>query len=76
MGGKPPGVSLTVDADGPRLRVTQSDDVQDKVYEAVREAVLYGWTPERFIEEAREAWDYEMHEMRDAAAKAFRKAQT
>ena len=54
--GKPPGVSLTMDPDGPRLRVTESDLVMDEIWDAVHDAVDHGWTVERFRAEAREAW--------------------
>ena len=61
-------------AERPRLSVTRSSNVEDKIYEAVREAVICGWDVRRFLSEAQEAWDYEMREMRKDAAEEFRKA--
>jgi hypothetical protein len=53
---KPAGITFGMGANGPTLGVTRPSRAEDKTYEAVEEAILEGWTIERFLCEAREAW--------------------
>lgn len=38
------------------MQVVHPTRAEDKVWEAVQEAICAGWTPVRFMREAREAW--------------------
>ena len=71
---KPPGVTLTMDHDGPRLSVTRSSAAEDAIWQAVQEAILRGWTPAQFIAEARESWAHELRENAKEADDGFRDA--
>jgi hypothetical protein len=51
------------------MRVARPSTVEDKVWRAVQEAILAGWSVERFRREAREAWDGELREQREDAAR-------
>lgn len=54
---KPLGVALTVGEGGIGMHVTAGDRVSDKVWDAVEEAYLADWTPEKFIAEVKQAWE-------------------
>lgn len=54
---KPPGVSLFP------LRVITPSPVEDKIWDAVQEAIIAGWTPRKFRSEAASAWGHELREM-------------
>ena len=71
---KPPGLSVALTgAGGISLRVTPSDRIADKVWDAVEDAIDAGWTVERFRREAAECWDGYMSEKRKRDADAWRK---
>lgn len=60
---KPPSIEFVCRSNGTiGLRVSASSHACDKIYEAVNAAILEGIDPRRFMEEAREAWRYEMTE--------------
>lgn len=71
---KPPGIEMSLYGGALRMGVTQSSRSEDKIWEAVQEAISEGWTPTRFIAEAREAWDYELGERAKAADAEFKRA--
>jgi len=52
---KAPGVSLTMDSDGPRLSVTRATRAEDAIWRAVQEAQ---WDYERNEQRKREADDW------------------
>jgi hypothetical protein len=60
---KPLGASLAP------LRVITPSRVEDKIWEAVQEAISAGWTPKQFRSEAGDAW---AHELRAMAKDALR----
>jgi hypothetical protein len=53
---KPLGLSLGLTDGVPTMSVHHPSPVEDKVWEAVEAATIAGWTPERFRDEAAEAW--------------------
>lgn len=68
---KPLGIKLGLSDGVPYMRVTPTDYAADKVWEAVREAIIAGWTVERFRSEAADAWKYELAEAAKHAAKEW-----
>ena len=74
VGMKPPGLEMSLHGGSLHMGVTRSSRTEDKVWEAVEEAISEGWTPTRFIAEAREAWDYELRERAKHADAEFRQA--
>jgi len=58
---KPLGIAFRPDAS---LLVLKPSRVEDKVWEAVEEAISAGWTPRQFVAEAADAWS---QGLRDAA---------
>jgi N-acetylglucosamine kinase-like BadF-type ATPase len=62
VSGRPLGIGLAV-ADGAlTFRVQPIDRAADRVWDAVREAIDAGMTPERFRSEAAEAWEHHLTE--------------
>jgi hypothetical protein len=54
---KPNGLVLAIGNDGlPSMFVRPHDRVADKIWDAVSEAVIAGWTPEQFRTEALSSW--------------------
>ena len=70
---KPPGLEFRAVPGSIIMRVTPVDRVADKIYDAVQDAILAGWTPARFKREAAEAWDYELEQAKKAAASDWAK---
>ena len=60
---KPPGISLGVGSNGLGMRVTQSSRVEDKIWEAVQEAIAANWSVEMFKQEAAQAFQHEYREL-------------
>ena len=50
---KPNGAVFNLDG---TLRITTPSRVEDKIWDAVEEAIAAGWTPSRLIAEAADAW--------------------
>lgn len=70
---KPNGIRLGVDGSGLTMRVTQPTRTEDKVWDAVREAIDEGWTPKRFAIEVAQAWTDAVKEDARHAIDAVRK---
>ena len=68
---KPLGVSLRIQEGLPVLRCAQPTKAEDAVYEAVEQAIEQGWTPRRFIAEARQAWQEFRNEAMKTEMKEF-----
>ena len=66
---KPLGLNMGFGKDGLALSVTRPTRVEDAVWEAVEEAIAAGWTPERFRNEAADAWRERLQEEAKDAAK-------
>lgn len=66
---KPAGIALDLQSG---FRVTQSSATEDRIWDAVRDAIAAGWTPRQFRNEAASAWDYELDERRKHAAKEWK----
>jgi hypothetical protein len=67
---KPSGISLTLDSYGDlRMRVTPTDRVADKIWEAVEEAIDAGMEPRAFRNEVVAAWEHELRERAKRAVK-------
>lgn len=49
------------------FRLVRPSRAEDKIWEAVAEAISEGWTPKQFRMEAAEAWE---QELKDAAKQA------
>ncbi len=60
---KPSGINFSIGSDGPKMRVTGSSRVEDKIWEAVQEAVVSNWSVEMFKEEAADAFQHEYREL-------------
>jgi hypothetical protein len=54
---KPLGMAFAPDAS---LHVLKPSRVEDKVWDAVQEAIIAGWTPRQFVSEAADAWSQEL----------------
>lgn len=63
---KPPGLSLLP------MRVIMPSHVEDKIWDAVEEAIRAGWTPSQFRAEASDAWQHELKAQARDAARDFR----
>lgn len=61
---KPLGMTLD-------MRIIRPSPVEDKVWEAVREAIDAGWSPARMRAEIGEAWDGLLREDGERARKEF-----
>ena len=71
---KPLGVRLGVGASGSlTVGVTKPTYTEDKVWDAVREAINEGWTPKRFRAEVADAWETAIKDDARDAIKAVRK---
>lgn len=53
---KPLGIQLGIGPNGPTLGCRMPTSVEDKVWDAVQEAIEAGWTVEQFRRECAEAW--------------------
>lgn len=53
------------------FRITHPDRVEDKVWEAVEEAIDAGWTPERFMREVRSDWSAYLAQKRKDDDRSF-----
>lgn len=53
---KPNGIGLTERNGLPTLQAIYPSRAEDKVWDAVEEAICAGWNPKRFITEAESAW--------------------
>lgn len=53
---KPLGVNLTIGPYGPHMGVSRITTAEDRVWDAVEEAQIAGWTVKQFMREASEAW--------------------
>lgn len=51
------------------FRVITPTQTEDKIWEAVREAINEGWTPERFKHEAADAWKHALRQDAEHAVK-------
>jgi hypothetical protein len=58
MSGKPLGIGMTMTG----FRVNPIDRVTDEVWDAVASAICANWTPERFLNEVKQAWAHELDE--------------
>jgi hypothetical protein len=71
---KPLGISLTLDSQGlPRMRCPQPTRAEDAIWEAVRLAVIEGWTPARFKEEVAQSWAQELEDQKKDVMEELRK---
>lgn len=64
---------MTVGRDGIGMHVTQSNRALDAVWDAVEEAQSAGMTPQQFMREAQQAWEYYLREKTRVETEAFRK---
>lgn len=71
--GKPPGIALGLSGDGVHMGVTRSSEAEDKVWEAVEQALIENWTPDRFIREVREAWAQARKDLAEADDGEFKR---
>lgn len=53
---KPHGIAMSIVDGVPRMGVTFPTHAEDKVWDAVENAIDAGWDVERFRRECREAW--------------------
>ena len=51
------------------MRLVQPTRVEDKIWEAVQEAVLAGWDVRKFRIEAASAWEHELKEQARSAVR-------
>jgi hypothetical protein len=56
------------------MKITRSSRVEDKIWDAVEEAVNAGWDAQRFIREAHDGWAHKLSEDAKDADKEFAKA--
>jgi len=68
---KPPGIEMSISGGNLRMGVTRSSRAEDKIWEAVEEAVCAHMTPTQFMREAWQAWDYEMDQAQKAMNAEF-----
>lgn len=54
---KPPGIAFGLRDGSLHVGVTHPSRAEDKVWEAVEEALLEGWTVAQFLHEVRSAWE-------------------
>ena len=60
---KPNGVRIGIQSDGsPTMYVPKITRTEDKIWEAVEEAISEGWTPRQFRIEVEESWEYAIKE--------------
>lgn len=60
--GKPLGLALTLGESGIGMHVTQSNRLIDKIWDVAEDAHGAGWTAQKFILEARDAWEHAIEE--------------
>ena len=53
----------------PMFQILRPSRTEDKIWEAVQEAIVEGWSPERFKREVAQAWDEELKEQAKEAQK-------
>ena len=68
---KPTGLSLSVGAGGPSMRVRTPTRTEDAIWSAVQEAVMEGWEPKQFICEVEQAWKQALRDDMDVAMRQF-----
>lgn len=66
---KPAGIDIAVSDGALVFRVSPSDRVADKIWEAVQDAVCANWTPEQLKREFAAAWEHEHTELAKQGAK-------
>jgi hypothetical protein len=59
---KPLGIAVGLNQSGVSMYVTEITKTEDAIWEAVKQAICEGWSPERFKQEASEAWEHELKE--------------
>lgn len=65
---KSPGIRLGLNGS---MRVVMPTRVEDKVWDAVREAIDAGWTPQQFRYEIADAWEEHLRDDAKAAKRAL-----
>jgi hypothetical protein len=68
---KPLGLGLSLNEGDVTFRVAKPSRAQDKIWEAVQEAIAANMTPKQFIQEAWESWEHERTESVKAEGKQF-----
>ena len=75
MSGRPNGIGLSMNSDGsPHWFVRPIDRTVDQIWDAVREAINQGMTPQEFKREVSEAWQYHLEADAKAALQELRKS--
>ena len=64
---KPNGLRMEMNNNSLTLNVTKPSQVEDAIWEAVKQAIWVGWTPEQFKREITEAWEYELKQEIESA---------
>lgn len=59
---KQPGISLRAGPAGPIMRVTRPTYAEDAVWEAISNARDENWDFQRFIDEAKDAWEESLND--------------
>lgn len=59
---KPHGVRIAIGEQGLDMYVPRITRTEDKIWEAVEEAIAEGWTAERFRREAADSWRQRMRD--------------